>query len=220
MRILSAEFVTSAVRPHDLPDDGLPEVALAGRSNVGKSSLINRVLQRRNLARTSSTPGKTQQLNYYRINDRFYLVDLPGYGYMHGGTGLRTRVGRLTERYLSTRRELRAVLQLVDARHGPTELDRRMLEWLRERQTPFLLVFTKADKVSRSQLDRQLGRLEAGGELAGVSYVSFSAQTGQGRQDVLGWILDLVAGAGAGGQEPGQAAPLGPATAAPGGQGD
>lgn len=207
MRIRSAEFVISAVHARDLPADGLPEVALAGRSNVGKSSLINCVLQRRSLAHTSSTPGKTQQLNYYRIDDRFYLVDLPGYGFVHGGTGLRARVGQLTERHLTSRQELRAVVQLVDARHPLTELDRTMLNWLQERKMPFLLVFTKADKISRTQLHRQLGQLEASGELAGVSYVPFSTQTGLGRDDVLGWILDLV-GTGAAARVAGQQAPV------------
>jgi GTP-binding protein len=194
MNIHSAEFVTGAVYKRDLPTDGLPEIAFSGRSNVGKSSLINRLVQRKKLARTSSTPGKTQQLNYYRVEDRFYLVDLPGYGFMHGGLGLRGKVGRLTETYLENRGELRAVIQLVDARHGPTELDRMMIDWLRERQKPFLLVFTKADKLSRSKLSGMLSRIEASGELAEIAFVPFSAPSGQGRNDVLRWLLAAIDG--------------------------
>ena len=136
----------------------------------------------------------TQQLNYYRIDRRFYLVDLPGYGFVRGGVDLRARLGRLTRQYLEGRRELRAVVQLVDARHGPTELDWMMIDWLRSHRKPFLLVFTKADKLSRGRLDRQIRRLESEGGLAGVSYVAFSALTGQGCDDILGWILDAVDG--------------------------
>ena len=159
---------------------------------MGKSSLINRIVQRKKLARTSSTPGKTQQLNYYRIDDRFYMVDLPGYGFVHGGVGLRARLGQLTEGYLQNRETLRAVVQLIDARHGPSELDRAMIEWLRGWQKPFLLVFTKADKLSRSQRRKAFDRLEASGELGGLSYAPFSALTGEGRDDVLAWILEAV----------------------------
>ena len=192
MNFRSAEFVLGAVGQRDLPANGLPEVAFSGRSNVGKSSLINRIVQRKKLARTSSTPGKTQQLNYYRIDDRFYMVDLPGYGFVHGGVGLRARLGQLTEGYLQNRETLRAVVQLIDARHGPSELDRAMIEWLRGWQKPFLLVFTKADKLSRSQRRKAFDRLEASGELGGLSYAPFSALTGEGRDDVLAWILEAV----------------------------
>ena len=194
MNFRSAEFVIGAVHQRDLPSDGLPEIAFSGRSNVGKSSLINKLVQRKKLARTSSTPGKTQQLNYYRVDERFYLVDLPGYGFMRGGLDLRARLGRLTESYLENRGELRAVVQLVDARHGPTELDRMMIDWLRNSRKPFLLVFTKADKLSRSKLNREFGRIEASGEFAEIAFVPFSALTGQGRNDVLEWLLTILDG--------------------------
>ena len=192
MHIRSAEFTIGAVRQADLPSDGFPEVAFSGRSNVGKSSLINSLLQRRRLAHTSSKPGKTQQLNYYRVNHKFYCVDLPGYGFVRGGVALREKLGRLTGAYLETRRELRAVVQLVDARHGPLELDLTMIDWLLHRQKPFLLVFTKADKLSRNKLDKQLGLLESEGRLAGISFVPFSALNGRGRADVLQWISAVV----------------------------
>ena len=194
MRVSSIEFTIGAVGKGDLPAAGLPEIAFAGRSNVGKSSLINRLVQRKKLARTSSKPGKTQQLNYYLANEQFYLVDLPGYGFVSGGVGLRSTLGEIVGRYIAGRQELRAVLQLVDARHGPTELDLQMIEWLQEAQKPFLLVFTKADKLSRNKLKTQFDRLDSQKLLAGISFVSFSAVDGRGKDDILGWIDDALAG--------------------------
>ena len=194
MRVSSIEFTIGAVGKGDLPAAGLPEIAFAGRSNVGKSSLINRLVQRKKLARTSSTPGKTQQLNYYLANEQFYLVDLPGYGFVSGGVGLRSTLGKIVGRYISDRQELRAVLQLIDARHGPTELDLQMIEWLQEVQKPFLLVFTKADKLSRNKLKTQFDRLDSQKSLAGISFVSFSAVDGRGKDDIWGWIDDALAG--------------------------
>ena len=189
MQIRSAEFVLSAVNRGDLPADGLPEIALAGRSNVGKSSLINRLVQRRSLARTSSTPGKTQQLNYYRIDNALYLVDLPGYGFVRGGMALRLKLGELVQGYLEQRQELRAVIQLIDARHGPTDLDLAMIDWLKEYGKPFLLVFTKLDKLSRQQWLRRLAELAATEVLTGLAYLPFSAITGEGQKEALEWIL-------------------------------
>lgn len=194
MRVSSIEFTIGAVGKGDLPAAGLPEIAFAGRSNVGKSSLINRLVQRKKLARTSSTPGKTQQLNYYLANEQFYLVDLPGYGFVSGGVGLRSTLGKIVGRYISDRQELRAVLQLIDARHGPTELDLQMIEWLQEAQKPFLLVFTKADKLSRNKLKTQFDRLDSQKSLAGISFVSFSAADDRGKDDIWGWIDDALAG--------------------------
>lgn len=188
MHIRSAEFVVGAVDRGDLPADGLPEVALAGRSNVGKSSLINRLVQRRSLARTSSTPGKTQQLNYYRVENALYLVDLPGYGFVKGGMELRLALGRLVQGFLERRAELRAIIQLIDARHGPTDLDLAMIDWLKQHPKPFLLVFTKLDKLSRQQWRRRLDQLTAAGILTGLAYLPFSAVTGEGRDEALEWI--------------------------------
>ena len=193
MRIQSAEFVVGAVGEQGSPTDGLPEVAFGGRSNVGKSSLINRLVQRRKLAFTSSTPGRTQQLNYYRVNDRLYLVDLPGYGYVRGGLDLRRNLGRLIETYLAKRETLQAVVLLIDARHGPTALDLEMVAALKAGGRPFLLVLTKADKLSRAGLERQIARLEEEGQLADLPYLPFSAETGQGRGDLLQWIEEVSA---------------------------
>jgi GTP-binding protein len=192
MRILSADFVVGAVGEANSPTDGLPEVAFAGRSNVGKSSLINCLVQRRKLAHTSSTPGRTQQLNYYRVNDRLYLVDLPGYGYVRGGVDLRRTLGRLTEKYLTRRDSLRAVVLLIDARHGPTALDLEMVQSLRAGGRPFLLVLTKADKLTRGKLNQQITKLDADGALAELDYLPFSAQTGMGRPDLLHWIEETA----------------------------
>lgn len=192
MHIASVEFIVGAVGARDLPADGLPEVAFSGRSNVGKSSLINRLVQRKSLARTSSTPGKTQQLNYYCVNRRFYLVDLPGYGYVKGGAALRRKLGKLTATYVEQCPQLRAVVQLVDARHGPTDLDLEMVEWLQQRSKPFLLVFTKADKLTRNKMQQRFAALEREGKLAGLSFAPFSAISGQGTGDIWKWITDAA----------------------------
>lgn len=190
MQVNSATFVSGAADMGGVPADGLAEVAFSGRSNVGKSSLINRLLKRRRLARTSSTPGKTQQLNYYLINDAFYLVDLPGYGYVRGGGDLRRALGRLTDSYLKGRDNLRAVVQLLDARHDPSALDLLMIDWLRGWGRPFLLVFTKADKLSRSKLNLQIESVASTGLLADLPYVTFSAVSGDGRRDIWQWLVE------------------------------
>ena len=192
MRVNSAEFIVGAVGTADRPSYGHPEVAFSGRSNVGKSSLINRLVQRKSLARTSSTPGKTQQLNYYRINNAFYLVDLPGYGFVRGGADLRQRLGKMTETYLEERQELRAIVQLIDARHGPTELDRAMIDWLRAGRKPFLLVFTKSDKLSKGKMKKQLDRLESEGTMSEMLFTTFSAVDGSGRDDIWDWLVEQV----------------------------
>src|SRR3954464_14637445 len=130
MKILTAEFVKSAYDRQHWTTDGLPEVAFLGRSNVGKSSLINSLLMRKGLARTSNTPGRTQSINFFLINERFYFVDLPGYGYARVSKSMRSDWGRMAEEYLSDRRELVLSIQLIDSRHNPTALDKQLNEWL------------------------------------------------------------------------------------------
>src|SRR4028119_1153994 len=130
MKITSAEFVKSAFAPEHWTTDGLPEIAFLGRSNVGKSSLINSLLQRKGLARTSNTPGRTQSINFFLINESFYFADLPGYGYARVSKTMRAEWGVMAEEYLSNRRELTLSIQLIDARHEPTALDRQLNEWL------------------------------------------------------------------------------------------
>lgn len=174
-----------AASPSQFPRDGLPEIALVGRSNVGKSSFINRMTGRKRLAYTSSRPGKTQTLNFYRINGRFYFVDLPGYGYAQVSKQQQAAWGTLIEGYLQHRPSLCLVIQLVDIRHKPTQQDRQMWEYLKWHQFPCLLVATKADKVSRGQWHKHLRmiRLELGMEDHQPVY-PFSAQDGVGRPEV------------------------------------
>ncbi len=198
-----------AVSVGGAPTDALPEIAFAGRSNVGKSSLINRLIQRKSMARTSSTPGKTQQLNYYLVNDRMYLVDLPGYGFVQGGQGLRKSLGDLTDSYLKSRQQLRAVVQLIDARHGPSDLDLQLTESLRASPHPFLLIFTKIDKLTRGKLNQQMNRLENEGHLADLPYLPFSAESGQGRGDLWQWILETISGNETGSSSQGAMPPKG-----------
>src|SRR6478609_10651462 len=139
MKVNEAEFIISAVGPSQYPEDALPEIALAGRSNVGKSSLINCLISRRNLARTSSQPGKTQTLNYYKVNQDLYFVDLPGYGYAKVSKTKREQWGKFIESYLLNRETLKLVLQLVDLRHPPSKDDQAMYEWLRHMDVPVLV---------------------------------------------------------------------------------
>jgi GTP-binding protein len=180
MRIQTAEFLTSAGRAEQFPRGGRPEVAFAGRSNVGKSSLINRLLGRRALARTSSTPGRTRTINFYEVNDSFLCVDLPGYGYARVSRIVQEGWWHLVEEYLTGRAPLRGVVHLTDARHPPTDHDREMQAFLAAVDVPCLHVLTKADKVPRGQRRASLGTAE---EVLGRNAsraIFFSATTGEG----------------------------------------
>ena len=161
MRVASARFVKSATSPEHYPRDGRPEIAFMGRSNVGKSSLINSLLGARGLARTSSTPGRTQLINFFLINDAFYFVDLPGYGYARVPRDVKKLWGPMVEKYLATRPGLVLSILITDSRHEPTELDLLMKEWLEARGKPFIIVATKADKLSSNQLRASLSRASA-----------------------------------------------------------
>ena len=177
MKITSATFVKSATSPEHYPRDGRPEIAFMGRSNVGKSSLINSMLGAKGLARTSSTPGRTQLINFFLINDAFYFVDLPGYGYARVPRDVKKHWGPMVEKYLATRPELVLSIVITDSRHEPTELDLLMKEWLEARGKPFLIVATKADKLSSNQLRAKLSRASAvlgSGELVAYSAVTRS----------------------------------------------
>lgn len=190
MRILSAEFIKSAAAPAGYPAGGLPEIAFCGRSNVGKSSLINTMLTRRRLAQTSKTPGKTRTINFFLINEAFYFVDLPGYGYAKTGRSLRKSWGKMVETYLSSRGVLRAAVLLVDIRHSPTGLDRQMKEWLDHYGHSVVVAATKEDKVgsqaARRSLDHIAGELPL---LEGQPLIPFSSKTGRGK-DRLWSALD------------------------------
>ena len=195
MKIHSAEFVASVGMLNQIPADALPEIAFAGRSNVGKSSLLNRLFNRKSLAKISSTPGKTRTLNYYRVNGAFYLVDLPGYGYARRAHEERQQWAGLVNGFLHDRASLRGIVHLVDARHDPSEGDLEMVRWLLHAQKPFLVAATKADKLSgnrlKSQLDRTAGILL---ELGDLDLLPFSAKTGRGREAVWSWIQEAIYG--------------------------
>jgi GTP-binding protein len=192
LAIMSAEFIKSAVLREQYPPDELPEVAFAGRSNVGKSALINCLVQRKKLVRTSRTPGRTQLINFFKINDSFFFVDLPGYGYAKVSQSLRATWGPMVETYLDSRENLRGIVQIMDLRHPPTPDDMSLWSWLKEKKIPAIPILTKADKLPRSKWNslaviagRVLGILPA-------EFIIFSAETQQGRNELLLKINELV----------------------------
>ena len=154
MKVHNVEMVISAVRPEQYPEDGLPEFALAGRSNVGKSSFINRMIGRKALARISSKPGKTQTLNFYKIEEQLFFVDVPGYGYAKVSKSEREAWGKMIERYITAREVLRAVVLIVDLRHSPTADDCMMYDFLKHYNIPCIVVATKADKIPKGKWDQ------------------------------------------------------------------
>lgn len=174
------------------PETNLPQIAFAGRSNVGKSSLINRLLGRRSVARVSRTPGRTREINFFRINDEFVLADLPGYGYARISKERRAMWGPLIETYLGNTQALRGVVQLVDIRHEPTRDDRAMLEFLRSLGLPAVVVLTKADKLSRSGAAARHVELADELGLAEEQIIPFSAETGLGRDQLARAVEELV----------------------------
>ncbi|HEU4400579.1 MAG TPA: ribosome biogenesis GTP-binding protein YihA/YsxC [Candidatus Polarisedimenticolia bacterium] len=181
MIVTDCSFQIGAVRPEDFPRDGLPQIAFMGRSNVGKSSLINRLLGSRGLARVSKTPGRTRAINFFRVNERIYFVDLPGYGYARVPAPLRREWKGLVEAYLEGEGRPDLAIQLVDVRHDPTGLDLELLEWLRLREIPHRVVMTKADKLSRARQTRALSHgAERLGLLPGGGVSLVSAMTGEG----------------------------------------
>ncbi len=182
MKITSAEFIKSAFAEEHWTTDGLPEIAFLGRSNVGKSSLINSLLQRKGLARTSNTPGRTQSINFFLINEKFYFVDLPGYGYAKVSKAMRKDWGKMAEDYLLKRNELALFIQLVDSRHEPSALDRDLSEWLTFHQKNTIVVATKTDKMSNNQLLKAMREIETG--LPDSKIIAYSAETGKGREAV------------------------------------
>ncbi|WP_066632656.1 ribosome biogenesis GTP-binding protein YihA/YsxC [Desulfolucanica intricata] len=193
MKITSAEFVTSAPGIKHCPEGGkYPEVGFVGRSNVGKSSLINKLVNRKNLARTSKTPGRTQLLNYFLINNTFYIVDFPGYGFARVPENIRASWGKMIEEYLKNRKELRGVVLLVDIRHKPTAQDVQMFEWLQHYNIPTAIVATKADKLSRNQQLKQEKIIKAALGLENENILLFSSQTGKGKDELLDLLSELI----------------------------
>ncbi len=187
MHIKSAEFITSAVKPQQYPPSDLPEVAFAGRSNVGKSSLINKLVNRKHLVKTSSTPGRTQLINFFQVNGQLSLVDLPGYGYAKVPAAVKKQWGPMVEAYITHRPSLKGVVLLMDLRRTPREEELNLLDWLNLHKTPTILVLTKADKLSKTKRPKQR---RAAAEILGVDesdFVLFSAKSGLGKEDL--WQL-------------------------------
>ena len=196
MKIKSVELETVCGITSDLPANAHPEVAFAGRSNAGKSSLINCLMERKSLARTSSSPGKTQTINYYNINDELYLVDLPGYGYAKISREVAQQWGRMIEKYLTGSEQLRAVFLLVDIRHEPTRQDLQMIDYLAYLEIETVIIATKADKLKRSQLQKNLSVIKKSISVntnapSDIIILPFSSVTKQGREDVLD-LMDQV----------------------------
>lgn len=189
----NAEIVLSAVAKAQYPQDDMPEIALAGRSNVGKSSFINTLLGRKNLARTSSKPGKTQQLNFYNIDDKLRFVDVPGYGYAKVSKTERAKWGKMIEEYLTSRDNLRAVVSLVDMRHDPSADDVQMYEFLKYYEIPVIVVATKADKIPRGKWNKHESAIKKKLDFdKSDSFVVFSSETRHGFEEAWNSILDKI----------------------------
>ena len=189
MNVNHVDLTISAVHPDQYPSTDYPEIALVGRSNVGKSSLTNTLINRKNFAHTSSQPGKTQTLNFYNVEDKVYFVDVPGYGYAKVSKKQREEFGQMIENYLTQREQLRGVIMLVDGRHAPTADDVQMYQWLAYYELPILVVATKIDKVKPSQCTKVQKLVKDKLEFQGKQpLVLFSAMSKRGKEDVWRWI--------------------------------
>ncbi|HYK19862.1 MAG TPA: ribosome biogenesis GTP-binding protein YihA/YsxC [Pyrinomonadaceae bacterium] len=190
MKIVNAEFLKSAFVEGDWPKDSRPEVAFLGRSNVGKSSLINSLLSVRGLARTSSTPGRTQSLNFFLVNDEFKFVDFPGYGYARVPGKIKSSWGEMATKYLAKRRQLVLSIHIVDSRHEPTKQDLQLHDWLEESDKPRLVVATKSDKLSNNELRKNLKHIAR--VLNDDSILAYSAKSGGGRIELWRAIKSAI----------------------------
>lgn len=190
MKVTSAEFVRSAFDRKHWIEDGLPEIAFLGRSNVGKSSLLNSLLGRKSLARTSNTPGRTQSINYFIVNGAFYFVDLPGYGFAKVSKSMRADWGVMARDYLSREAGLALFVQLIDARHVPTELDRQLHDWLIVNGKRHVVVATKSDKLSANVLSKQMALLKR--EMPESKILAYSSSTGKGKDNLWAEIDEAL----------------------------
>ncbi len=195
INLQKAEFILSAAAPKDFLRDGLPQIAFAGRSNVGKSSVINRLLNRKNFARVGAAPGKTTHINYFKIDNAFYLVDLPGYGYAKVSQAEKDRWGRLMESYFADPGLMTLGVMIVDSRHKPTADDCTMAQWFRDAGCPLVVAANKLDKLKKSETGPNLQRVRETLELGeDVPVIPFSAEKGDGKQELLDLILGKVKG--------------------------
>ena len=193
LNLHNAQFVRSAVAAKDFPRDRLPQVVFSGRSNVGKSSVINRLLNRKNFAKVGAAPGKTTHINYFLIDQKLYLVDLPGYGYAKVSKAEKERWGRLIEAWFADTELMSLGVSIVDARHKPTADDCTMAEWFKASGKPFVVVANKLDKLKASEVEGNLARIRETLDLPeSVAVIPFSAARGEGRQDLLDVILRHV----------------------------
>jgi GTP-binding protein len=190
MKIKSAEFIDSIYDLRTLPKSVLSEFVFVGRSNVGKSSLVNKICGKKKLAKIGSVPGKTRQLNYFLINEEFYLVDLPGYGYAKVPEQIRAGWKKLVEDYISQRQNVSMVFVLIDSRHEPTYLDELMVSWLEYYEIPYAIVLTKSDKISQNKMEKQIYRSSkiVNNEELCKDYIPFSIITGEGKNEILSLI--------------------------------
>lgn len=196
MIIKNAALETVCGITSKLPENSMPEVAFSGKSNVGKSSLINSLMNRKNLARTSSQPGKTQTINFYNVNGEIYFVDLPGYGYAKANENIKAQWGKMIENYLHQSRQLRAVFLLIDIRHKPSENDCIMYDWILGHGFKPIIIATKLDKIKRSQIQKQVKLLkETLGAEKDTRIIPFSALTRQGREEIYEVIEQILQGA-------------------------
>lgn len=194
MIVKSAELETVCGITSKLPDNDLPEIAFAGKSNVGKSSLINGLFNRKSLARTSAQPGKTQTINFYNVNKNLYFVDLPGYGYAKVSVEIRAKWGKMIERYLHGSPQLKKVFLLIDIRHVPSENDCMMYDWIVDNGYEPVIICTKLDKIKRSQVQKNLKLIREKLDLVpGTTMIPFSAQTKQGRDEIWNLIEETLA---------------------------
>ena len=192
MIIKSAEFVTSAVKQSQYPPEVLPEIAFAGRSNVGKSSLINTLINRKRLVKTSSTPGRTQLINFFDINNNLTFVDLPGYGYAKVPAAVRKKWGPMIETYLSSRKTLKGVVIILDIRRQPREEEQNLIHWLAHYSIASILVLTKTDKLSKTKVTKQHNAIIRALAVEKEDAILFSAKTRRGKDAVWNAILDLT----------------------------
>jgi len=190
VKVAKAEFLKSAFKEADWPRDAKPEIAFLGRSNVGKSSVINSLLSVRSLARTSSTPGRTQSLNFFDINDKFRFVDFPGFGYARVPKEIKSGWGEMATTFLAKRRQLVLSIQLVDSRHEPTKQDLQLHEWLEKSGKPRLIVATKSDKLSNNELRKNLEHIAR--VLDDDSVMAYSAKSGRGREELWRAITNAI----------------------------